>query len=137
MKIYLPLIARILLSAIFLWSGLGKIMAFTATQQQIAGTGVPLPGLFTVSAILFELIGGLSVLLGYQARWGATALIVFLIPTTLLFHTHFVDPAQVGQFFKNLGIMGGLLMVACFGTGPISLDTRSQSYPVDRHVSKV
>lgn len=132
MKNYIPLLARMTLSAIFLWSAFGKIMGFTATQQQIATMGIQLPGLFTVSAIMFELLGGLSVLLGYQAFWGATALIVFLIPTTLIFHTNFADPAQVGQFFKNLGILGGLLMVAYFGSGPVSLDVRGKPHPTAR-----
>lgn len=136
MKNYIPLLARITLSSVFIWSGFGKIMAFAATQQQITTMGIPLPGLFTVSAIVFELLGGLSVLLGYQARWGATALIVFLIPTTLIFHSNFADPTQVGQFFKNLGILGGLLMVTHFGSGPVSLDVRDKFHPTGRHASE-
>ena len=128
MKNYIPLLARILLSAIFLWSGLGKIMDFTGTQQQMAAIGIPLTGLFTVSAIVFELVGGLLVLLGYQARWGAIALVVFLFPTTLIFHTNFAERMQVIQFLKNSAILGGLLMVAYFGSGPVSLDAETNSH---------
>ena len=120
---YIPLAARIFLSVIFLRSGIGKILDFAGTQQQIAGKGIPLAlaGLLAVGAIVFELAGGLSVLLGYKARWGAIALIVFLVPTTLIFHTNFAEELQVIQFLKNLAIVGGLLMVVYFGSGPVSV----------------
>lgn len=122
---YIPLAARIFLSVIFLRSGIGKILDFGGTQQQIAGQGMPLAlaGLLAAGAIIFELAGGLSVLLGYKARWGAIALIIFLVPTTLIFHTNFAEEMQVIQFLKNLAIVGGLLMVVYFGSGPVSVDS--------------
>lgn len=125
---YIPLAARIFLSVIFLRSGIGKILDFGGTQQQIAGVGIPLAlaGLLAVGAIIFELGGALSVLLGYKARWGAIALIIFLVPTTLLFHTNFAEEMQVTQFLKNLAIVGGLLMVVYFGSGPVSVEPRNK-----------
>jgi putative oxidoreductase len=80
--------------------------------------------------------GGLSVLLGYKARLGALLLIGFLIPATLIFHTNFSEPQQEIQFMKNLGLMGGLLMVVAFGAGPVSLDERTVSSVVSNPDSK-
>ena len=122
-----PLIARIFLALIFVRSGVGKALDFAGTQEQIAGVGLPLPVLLTVGAIAFELIGAALVLLGYKAKWGALLLILFLIPTTLIFHSNFADGMQVTQFLKNLAILGGLLMVIAFGSGPLSLDSRTHS----------
>lgn len=124
MQKYIPLVARAFLTAIFLYSAFGKITGFSGTQQYMAASGIPagLTGLLLVGAIVCELFGGLSVLLGYKARWGAIALMIFLIPTTLIFHTNFAERMQVIQFMKNLGLLGGLLMVYSFGSGPLSLD---------------
>ncbi len=126
---FVPLIARILIAAIFLMAGTQKVFDFSGTQQYMASKGMPLTALFLVGAILAELGGGLSVLLGLKARWGATALFLFLIPTTLIFHTEFSVQLQVIMFMKNLAIMGGLLMVAYFGPGPVSIDERLTLVP--------
>jgi uncharacterized membrane protein YphA (DoxX/SURF4 family) len=124
---YIPLVARIFLAVIFLRSGISKILDFSGTQQFMSANGIPLAltGLLLVGSIIFELAGGLSVLLGYKARWGAIALIIFLIPATLIFHTNFAEEMQVIQFLKNLALMGGLLMVVYFSSGPVSVDARS------------
>ncbi len=131
MKNPVPLIARVLISAIFLMSVWGKITNPVGTQQFMAAHGMPLTGLFLIGAIILELGGGLSVLLGYKARVGAIALLVFLIPTTIIFHTKFSEQLQVIMFMKNLAILGGLLMVSYFGPGPISLDART-TYSMSR-----
>lgn len=125
MKNYVPLIARILIAQIFLMSGAGKIMDPAGTQGYMAAYGMPFTGLFLLGAIALEIGGGLSVLLGFKARWGAIALVVFLIPTTLIFHTAFSERLQQIMFMKNSAILGGLLMVAYFGSGPLSLDARA------------
>lgn len=118
---HIPLIARVLLSALFLWSGVNKILHPAQTQQYMAAHGMPLTGLFLIAAIIVELGGGLSVLLGYRSRLGAAALALFLIPATLIFHTSFSDPMQQIQFMKNLAIFGGLLMILQFGSGQIAI----------------
>lgn len=125
---FIPLAARAFLAAIFFQSGISKILGFADTQGFMATAGIPLglTGLLLVGAIVCELLGGLSVLLGYKARWGALLLILFLIPTTLIFHTDFAQQGQLTQFLKNLAIIGGLLMVIYLGSGPLSLD------PADR-----
>ena len=121
-KNVISLIARILLSALFLWSAFNKIMNPTGTQQYMAANGLPLVGLLYIAAVVILLGGGLSVLLGYKVRWGAIALSVFLIPATLIFHTNFADRIQQIMFMKNLAIFGGLLMIIQYGAGRISLD---------------
>ncbi|OKH38722.1 DoxX family protein [[Phormidium ambiguum] IAM M-71] len=127
MQKYIPLIARAFLSAVFLKSAFDKITGFAGTQQYMSQNGIPLQltALLLVGAIVFELLGGFSVLLGYKSRWGSILLIIFLIPATLIFHTNFADRMQVIQFMKNLAILGGLLMVYYYGSGPISLDERT------------
>lgn len=118
---YIPLIARILLSALFLISGINKILQPAATQGYMASVGMPLTGLFLVAAIALEIGGGLSVLLGYQARWGAAALILFTVVATLIFHTNLSDQIQQIMFLKNIAIIGGLLMIVQYGSGTIAL----------------
>ena len=127
MRNFIPLIARIFMSAIFLKSALGKIMDPAGTQQFMAAHGMPLAVLFLIGAIVLEVAGAISVLIGYKARWGAALLVVFMVPTTLIFHTKLSDPMQMIMFMKNLAIIGGLLMVVYFGAGPVSLDARSRS----------
>jgi putative oxidoreductase len=85
--------------------------------------GMPIAGFFLVSAILLELLGSLMLVLGYKAKIGALMLIVFLIPATLIFHLEFGDRIQVTQFFKNLAILGGLLMPFALGSGYYSIDS--------------
>ena len=115
----IPLLARICLSTIFLWSGINKILNPVGTQETMAGKGLPFTGLLLVLAIATEITGGLSVLLGYKARWGAGILLGFLIPTTLIFHNNLADRMTQIMFLKNLAIMGGLLMVMEYGAGQI------------------
>jgi putative oxidoreductase len=116
------LVSRVLISAIFLYSGVNKILHPVTTQEYMAAHGMPLTGLFMLAAIAVELAGGLSVLLGYKTRWGAIALAVFLIPATLIFHTNFADQMQTIHFMKNLAILGGLLAIVQSGSGQISLE---------------
>lgn len=128
MQQYLPLLARTFLSIIFIRSGCLKIFSFAATQGYMATQGIPsgLTGVLLGAAIVLELLGGFLVLLGYRARWGAIVLMIFLIPATLIFHTNFAENIQVIQFFKNLAIMGGLLMIVTYGAGPLSLEANHQ-----------
>jgi putative oxidoreductase len=125
-KQYAPLVGRALLSSIFIISGWGKITGFSGTAAYMASKGMPIPDVLLVAAIIIELGGGLMVLLGWKARWAALAIFLFVIPTTLIFHAFWaVDAAQVQNqminFMKNLAIMGGLLYVMAYGSGPYSL----------------
>lgn len=115
----LPLIARVLLSALFLWSGVNKILHPIATQQYMAAHGMIWTGFFWLCAIAIELVGGLSVLLGVWPRLGAGVLVGFTAIATLIFHSNFSDPVQAIMLMKNLSIMGGLLMLVQFGAGSL------------------
>jgi len=108
--------ARILISAIFLLSGVGKIMNWDETETQMAHQGMILVPFFHVAAILVEVLGGLSLLLGFWSRLGALVLLLYLIPVTLTFHLFWTYPPEQQQlqmvlFLHNLALMGGLLMV--------------------------
>jgi putative oxidoreductase len=119
------LIGRILLVLIFLKSGIGKIENFGGTAQYMANHGIaPYTNFFLVGAIFFELVGSITVILGYFARFGALLLLIFLVPTTLIFHDAFTNPSPdiMIQFMKNVGIFGGLLVVLAAGAGRFSLD---------------
>jgi putative oxidoreductase len=116
---YLVMFGRVLLSVIFLLSGLGKIIDWDGNAQLMASQGMPVIPLLLVGAIVTELAGGLSVLLGWKARWGALLLFLYLIPTTLIFHDFWAFTGtemqtQLVNFLKNLSIMGGLLLVAAY-----------------------
>lgn len=124
---YIPLLARTAIAVIFLNSGIGKISNFAGTQQQIAQAGLPLAPLVTVFTIAFVFLGSIALILGFKARIGAGLLLAFLIPATLVFHNPIADPTQMTQFLKNLAIIGGLLMVVAYGSGPVSLDRQAGS----------
>jgi putative oxidoreductase len=98
----------------------------------MASKGMPFAEALLVGAIAVELVGGIMLVVGWQARWAAAAIFLFMIPTTLIFHAYWaVDPEQVRaqtiQFNKNLAIMGGMLYLMAFGAGPLSLDRRRGS----------
>jgi putative oxidoreductase len=122
LKAFAVLIGRILLVLIFLKSGVGKIENFQGTAQYMASNGMPYTNFFLVGAIFFELVGSITVILGYFARFGALLLLIFLIPTTLIFHNIFVDPKMMIQFIKNVSMFGGILVLLAVGPGRLSLD---------------
>ena len=124
MQKYGSLLSRLLISMIFIMSGLGKIFDPASTMGYMKSVGMPAVGFFLVMAIIFEMAGGISVLIGYKAKWGALALIIFLIPTTLIFHRHLSDQIQMIMFMKNLAILGALIAVMVNGPGSMSLDTK-------------
>lgn len=116
-----PLIARILLSAVFIYAGWGKIVGFAATVGYIGSVGLPLPTVLAVLAIIFELGGGLMLLTGFMGRIATKMLFVFTLLATVFFHTNWADQMQMMMALKNMAIMGGLLMVFVHGSGPKSI----------------
>ena len=119
---YIPLFGRICLCLIFFNGAWGNFTSFGAKQDGMAEMGLPIPALLLAGNIIFQLLGAISLLLGWKARWGAVILIVFLIPTTLVFHDFWFNPEEKIAFFKNLGLMGGLLLLTVTGAGAVSLD---------------
>ena len=125
-KQYGPLAARILLAQIFIISGVGKIGKFAGTAAYIASMGMPMAEALLVLTIALELGGGILLVLGWQARWLATAFFGFTFLTAVIFHPFWSADAasfanQLNNFMKNLSIMGGMLYVMAYGAGPYSL----------------
>jgi len=120
----LPFAGRILISAIFLISGVMKLAAPAATIGYIQYAGLPFAQLGLAIAVLVEIGGGLALIAGYRTRVAATVLAVFTLATALCFHNHLADQNQFIHFFKNLAMTGGLLQVVAFGAPRFSLDAR-------------
>jgi putative oxidoreductase len=119
-----PALGRLLLAAIFLMSGLGKLADPAATAAYIASKGLPLPELAAWGASAVEVFGGLLLIAGFQTRLAALALAGFTVAAAVLFHAEFGDRNQMIHFLKNIAIVGGLLQVVAFGAGAFSLDAR-------------
>lgn len=124
MNRYLPLIGRVLIGLPFAMSGLGKLATYGPTTAMITAAGLPLPPLAYVVAVALELGGGLLLIAGYQVRYVALALAVFCVAAGVSFHSNFADQNQMIHFLKNVMMAGGLLQIAAFGAGAISLDNR-------------
>lgn len=126
------LVGRILLVLMFLMSGLSKLSGLEATAGYIASKGLPMPQVLAILAAVVEFVAALMVIVGWRARWGALALIVFTLLATFLFHNFWAMPEaqkmlQQQAFMKNIAAVGGLLMVFAFGPGPLSLDARRRA----------
>lgn len=121
-------LGRLCLSSIFILAGLNKFMDYNATAQYMAAKGFTMIPFFLVSAAIIEILAGILLLIGYRTRIAAAALLLYLIPTTLIFHDFWyigdlaARQAQIIEFLKNLAIFGGLLYVAGSGPGKCSVD---------------
>lgn len=107
-------IGRVLLATIFVFSGVGKVMAPTATIGYIASSGLPFATLAFAGAVAVELGGGLALALGFQTRIVAAVLAAFSVVTALAFHNNFGDQNQLIHFLKNIAMAGGLLQVVAY-----------------------
>lgn len=127
-----PAIGRVLLATIFIFSGIGKLLAPAATMGYIASSGLPFAGLALGVAIAVELGGGLMLALGIQTRLVAAGLAAFSIVTGLAFHNAIGDQNQLIHLLKNFAMAGGLLQVVAFGAGAYSFDQRGAAKPAAR-----
>lgn len=116
------LLGRIMLAAIFVISGYGKIGGFAGTQQYMASAGVP--GFLLPLVIALELAGGLLLVAGWQTRIIAFLLAGFTLLAGLLFHFDLANQGQVIHLLKNIAISGGLLALVASGAGAWSVDGR-------------
>jgi len=117
---YASLIGRVLIAALFILSGWGKISGYAATQGYMQSAGVP--GALLPLVILLELGGGIAIVAGLFTRPVALLLAVFSILAAALFHAGSPDQLQQIMFLKNLGLAGGFLFLVANGAGPVSLD---------------
>ena len=125
----LSFVGRALLALLFIPAGWGKLMGFSGVVGYIASKGVPMPEVCAAIAVAAELGLGLMLLVGWQARWAALGLALFVAVITPIFHNFWSVPEaqqmmQQQNFFKNFAAMGGLLVVAAFGPGGWSMDAK-------------
>jgi len=130
------LIGRVLMSVIFLGAGISKITGFAgttgfmATRPAFANMEGALP-ILACLAIFAEVGGGLSLLLGWLTKLGALGLVLFMIPTTFIFHNFWTYPPEAAgmqqvMFLKNVAIIGALLVLSVAGAGTYSVDGRKK-----------
>ena len=118
----LDLVARILISALFLLNGVFKISNYDGTVGWMEGFGIP--GILIIPAIILEIVGPIFIILGYKAKVAAGLLSLFCIATAVIFHNDFSDQMQLGSFLKNIALAGGFLFIFINGTKAFSLDRK-------------
>ncbi len=101
---YLPLAARVCLCLIFLKAGISHIIGYSSTVEMMSNKGLPIPNILLIFTIVFQILGGLSLLLGYKVKIGSILLILFLIPATFAFHSPATD---INGFLINICFIGG------------------------------
>jgi putative oxidoreductase len=116
------LVARILLGALFVMAGLGKLGSVEGFAGYMASGGVP--AFLAWPVILFEILGGLALIAGIQTRAVALALGAFCIVSGVLYHFDPADQMQMTSFLKNVALAGGYLALAVAGSGRFALDGR-------------
>ena len=119
------LAGRIMLAAIFLFTGWGKIGGYDGTVAYMAKFGVP--GALLPLVIAVEIVGGLLIVIGWQTRLVAVGLAIFTLVAAYFFHTNFGDAGQSIHFLKNVAMAGGFLLLAASGPGAWSVDGRRQT----------
>lgn len=125
----LNLAARLLIVALFLPAGIGKLTGFDGTVGYIASAGLPLPAVGAALAVAVEIGASLALLAGFGTRIAAAVLAVFTLVASVFFHAYWAAPADQAYvaellFFKNIAVVGGLLMLVAYGAGRWSLDAR-------------
>jgi len=128
----LNLLGRVLFAALFLPAGIGKLTGFAGTVGYIASVGLPAPTLGAVLALVVEIVGSLALLAGFGTRLASLVLAMFTLAASFFFHAYWSVPADqafVTQllFFKNIAVVGGLLVLAAQGAGGWSLDARRKA----------
>jgi len=125
----LMLLGRIAIATIFIIAGFVKITHFPQIAAFLTSKGLPSGDILTMVSIAMEFGGGLLVLFGWKARFGALLLCLFIIPVSFIFHSFwtysassFAMQAQLHSFAKNLAILGGTLYIVAHGPGRISFD---------------
>ncbi len=116
------LAGRILLSVLFLLSGVGKIGAYAGTAAYMSSAAVP--GALLPVVIAVEILGAIAIILGWRTRVAALLLAGYSLLTALIFHSNFANQIEMIMFLKNVSIAGGLLLLAANGAGALSLDRR-------------
>ncbi|MBS0451646.1 MAG: DoxX family protein [Proteobacteria bacterium] len=125
----LALVGRVLVAYLFIPAGFGKLMGFAGTVGYISSVGMPMPAVAAVIAIIVELGAGIALLVGYKTRIAAIVLAVFTLVASFFFHAYWAAPEAMKMvatllFNKNIAVVGGLLALAAFGPGRLSIDKK-------------
>jgi putative oxidoreductase len=125
----LNLLGRIAIAALFLPAGLNKLLGVEGTTGYFASLGLPAVAILVWVVIAIEVLGGVALILGYRTRLVAIALAVFTLLASIAGHAFWAAPADAAfiaqlLFFKNIAVIGGLLVLASSGAGSISIDGR-------------
>ena len=121
------LLGRVALGAIFVKSGLQKLMALSAFAASLASRGVPQSSVWAAIGATVEFVGGILIVTGLRTREASLLMVLFVIVATGISHRYweFADAArrlQESQFFKNLSIIGGFVLLFATGSGRFGLD---------------
>jgi len=122
MREYLHLFGRFGLSLIFVVEGLHKALEYKESIVIIEEKGLPIPLFFLICSIVIELIGGLALAIGYKTSTAAFVVSLYLMVVTIFFHPVWDDMSYFIDFVKNIAIIGGLFILAYYGSGPKSVD---------------
>ena len=114
------ILGRLLLSAIFLINGIGKIFNYEGTIQYMENFDVP--GYLIIPAITVEILFRILLIIGYYTKFSALALSLFTLVLAVIFHTDFSNQMQLMSFLKNIAIAGGFLIIFVYGPGKYSID---------------
>ncbi len=125
-KAYSMPLGRLLMSSLFIWAGIGKLMNPSGAEQYFAHVHIPVPGVAVWAVIIIEVVGGLAILLGFQTRWVAAVLAIFCLITGFGVHLPVGDYPNMVNFYKNLVMAGGFLYVFSNGAGIMSIDGRTK-----------
>jgi putative oxidoreductase len=120
-----PLVARVLLSGIFAYSGWQKLTATGRSAASITGRGLPYATALAYTAGALELAGALLLVLGLKTRAAGMALALYVVAASWLFHLYPAlrgDHVQMLHLLKNAGLVGGLVLLALHGAGTASVD---------------
>jgi putative oxidoreductase len=115
------LAGRILIALIFLQSGVEKFVHYSGTLHYMTQAGLPFPEFLLVASGVIEILAAVAIILGWKARWGALALVLWMIPVTLVFHNPAAGQDAMIHFMKNVSMTGGLLLLFAFGPGALSV----------------
>jgi putative oxidoreductase len=121
-KTFLLLLARVLMSSLFVWDGIVMLRNPTGTAQYFASVHMPAPNVAVWPAMLVHLLGGLALLVGFYTRWAAALLALVCLGTAFGVHLPAGDQENMIHFYKNLVMTGGFFYVIAFGPGGLSLD---------------
>ena len=121
------LIGRFLMASLFLPAGVTKLMGFNGTVAYFGSLGLPMPSIVAIAVIVIEILGGLALIVGYKVKLSAIILALFTLGASLIGHAYWAVPADQAfvaklLFYKNIAIVGGLLILASLGAGRLSMD---------------